>query len=76
MMKAKDEKMTHLFTPPINSSKFDPSLSIKESYKGHSAQGSIASNISSTESSNSELGKDDSKGSKSPKLSKEEIDQN
>lgn len=75
MMKAKDEKMTHLFTPPINSSKFDPSLSIKESYKGHSAQGSIASNISSTESSNSELGKDDSKGSKSPKLSKEEIDQ-
>lgn len=75
MMKAKDEKMTHLFTPPINSSKFDPSLSIKESYKGHSAQGSIASNISSTGSSNSELGKDDSKGSKSPKLSKEEIDQ-
>lgn len=68
--------MNHLFTPPINNPKFDPSQSIKESYKVHSASGSIVSAMSSGSSQESTAENDENRDfNKEPLLTQEEIDE-
>lgn len=73
-MRAKEDKMNHLFTPPMNNPRFDPSQAIKESYKVHSASGSIAS-TNSNSSGSQESGDNDENRDSKELLTQEEIDE-